>query len=1073
MRLSFRLVLVVAIVVFGSSAAEATEVVSLAPSSTGVALQAGSGEVIHIQVEELRFDRIEIDGADWAVVQVPGSHNLMERGLPSMPYLSTEYLLDRTGGVDLELVNAKVREIDLAGYGISGVAPSKGHFDRSTDPRTVPWVFEEKVYQGTTRYPDADVWVDRPAIAGPLRAQTLRFPVARWRPDTNTLVVVEEAWFRVVEQPHAENPRVGRDRPMNGLFDAVARLHAVNYEQVRGRYIPFVETGRLVIIADDDFVDEVAPLADWEELVGYPTLLVPVSTAGANATAIKSYLQGIYDSAEGLTWIILVGDSQQIPTLTGVMEGADCDPCFTKLEGADNRPDASISRISAQTGEQVTIQVNKILDYEQLPDSGSAGAWYAKAFGVAGDDTGGSPSYTDWERMDFLRNDLIDPAYHFTEFDQLYHSPSKAAVAASVNDGRSQGFYIGHGSKTAWVTSGFSVTDVNNMLTNSETLPIVWSVACVNGDFVGGSDCFAEAWLKKDGGGAVSFEAATTNESWVPPCDAQRGVVDALRLETAFTTGGQHVNGKLYCMDVNGDSNSSQGTMFMEQSTLFGAATMWPRTSEPMLPDEPDDFVVAGGSATLTVKVGGAPFAKAGGAIVSFYDETGGINVLGSGLIDDSGVVTATVTGDPTHCHIHGLNLVPTAFELAAREEGRVALDSGAYGCGSTVTVRVADSNIPGSSPITIDTTTVELSAGGAFHVVTLTETAADRNIFAGTAILGSDLVVAHGDSLLATYIDANDGAGGFNVSVTAGAGIDCLGPVISSVQATATESSVTFVFTTDEPGTTVVSLGPTTPPTTVISNDDLTTQHSMTLEGVTPCTPVYFQVSSVDALGNVGTDTNGGSFYLVETAGWGSFLSETFDSDPGWAIDNGGFATTGWAFGQPTGQGQDGYGGPDPTAGHTGDNVYGVNLGGDAPANAGDNEIKLTTPVIDLSAATSAQLRFRRWLGVEQDYYDHARVRLSTDGGGTWQTVWENGSSTIDDQAWTEQIVDLSPAVGSSQVQIRWTYGVSDSIWNYCGWNIDDVVVEGAMPCGIAMLFGDDFESGDCGGWTMAVGEE
>jgi hypothetical protein len=1072
MRLSIRLVLVVMVAISGTCVAAAAEVIGLAPSTTGLELEAAESELLHLRISELRFDAIEIDDAEWAVVRVPGAHNLMKRGLPSLPYLSSEYLLGRTGGIELELVNAKLREIDLDGYGIAGVAPSKGHFDRGTDPDSVPWVFDEKVYGGPTRYPDSDVWVDDPAIAGPLRGQTLQIPVAHWRPDTNTLVVVEEAWFRVIHRAEAANPRTGRDRPMNGLFDAVARLHAVNYDEIRGRYIPFVETGRLVIIADDDFVDEAAPLADWETLVGYPTLLVPVSAAGSTAAQIKSYLQGLYDSPEGLTWIILVGDAQQIPTLTGVMEGADCDPCFTKLEGADNRPDASISRISAQTGEQVSIQVNKILAYEQLPDTGSAGAWYAKAFGVAGDDTGGSPSYADWQRMDFLRNDLIEPAYHFTEFDQLYHYPSKAEVAASVNDGRSVGFYIGHGSKTSWVTSGFSVTDVNNMLTNDQTQPIIWSVACVNGDFTGSGDCFAEAWLKKDGGGAVSFEGATTNESWVPPCDAQRGVVDALRLETAFTTGGQHVNGKLYCMDINGDSNSSQGTMFMEQSTLFGAATMWPRTDEPRYPDEPDDFVVAGGTATLTVKVGGVPFTKAGGAIVSFYDETGGIHVLGSGLVDANGVVTAPVTGDPTHCHIHGMNLVPTSFELAAQEAGRVALDSGAYGCSSTVTVRVADSNIPGSGPGTIDTTTVELSAGGAVHVVTLTETGADRNFYSGSATLGPDLAVSHGDSLLATYLDANDGAGGFNVSVTAQAGIDCLGPQISAVQGSATESSVTFSFTTDEPGTTVVTYGSTTPPANVVSDDSLTTQHTITVYGMTPCTRLYFQVGSADALGNLGVDTNGGSFYTVETAGWGSFLTETFDSDPVWAIENGGFPTTGWAFGQPTGQGQDSYGAPDPTSGSTGDNVYGVNLLGDAPASTGTNELKLTTPVIDLSAATSARLRFRRWLGVERDYYDHARIRLSTDGGASWQTVWENGDTTIDDAAWVDQIVELPQAVGSSEVQIRWTYGSSDSSWNYCGWNIDDVVVEGAMPCDTIMLFGDGFETGDCGGWGSTIGE-
>ncbi len=392
MRRSMTLVLVGLVVLGGWTVAGAAEIISLTPTTTGLEFEAGGNPIIHLRVSEVRLDRIEIDGSHWAVVQVPGGHNLMDRGLPSLPYLSGEYLLDRNGGVTLELVNTKLREIDLSSHGLAGVAPSKGHFDRTTDPQSVPWVFDDKIYQGAARFPTEDVWVDRPYIAGPLRGAALRFPTAHWRPETNTLVVVEEAWFRVVASAEGDNPRLGPARPLSGLFDATARLHAINYETVRGRYIPLVETGRLLIIAADDFVDEVAPFAEWQTLVGYPTMVVPVSSAGSTGAQIKSYIQSVYDASDGLTWVILVGDVQQIPSLIGVNEGATCDPCYTKLEGADNRPDASISRISAQTGEQVTTQINKILDYEMTPDAGSAGAWYAKAFGVAGDDTGGTPS---------------------------------------------------------------------------------------------------------------------------------------------------------------------------------------------------------------------------------------------------------------------------------------------------------------------------------------------------------------------------------------------------------------------------------------------------------------------------------------------------------------------------------------------------------------------------------------------------------------------------------------------------------------------------------------------------------
>ncbi len=660
MRLSFRFVLVAALVVIGSTVADATEVVSLAPSSTGLELELGSDEIIHLRVSELRLDRVEIDGAEWALVRAPGAQNSMDRGLPSLPYLTSRYLLDRSDGISLELVSRRVRTIDLSQYDLAGVVPSKGHFNRETDPESVPWAFDAKAYSSNLAFPAADSRVDDPFISGPVRGQSMQIPVVFWQAETNTLTVVEEAWFRVVHAAEAANPRLGPDRPRTGLFESAIWNNSLNAETFAGRSNPFVEVGQLLIIADDDFVDEVQPLADWENQVGFPTMLVPVSTIGSTAAEIKGYIQFLYDAPGSLTWIILVGDADQIPTLTGVNEGADCDACYTKLEGADNRPDAAISRLSAQTGEQVTAQVSKILDYERYPDAGSEGAWYAKGFGIASNE--GSPP--DYERMNWLRDDLMSPAYVYTEFDQIYDPGASASqVTAAVNAGRSLGLYIGHGSKSSWSTTGFGVSQIPN-LTNAGTYPTVWSVACVNGDFVGGSDCFAEAFLKKEGAGAVSFEGATTNESWVPPCIAQRGIVDSIRLETAFTTGGQHMAGKHAIMDEYGDSNLSEGNKWVEQSTLFGVATMWPRTLPAVAPDEPDDFVVAGGTATLTVKMGGAPFAKVGGAIVSFYDETGGVNVLGSGLIDGNGVVSAEVTGPPTHCHIHGINLIPTSFEL-------------------------------------------------------------------------------------------------------------------------------------------------------------------------------------------------------------------------------------------------------------------------------------------------------------------------------------------------------------------------------------------------------------------------
>ncbi|MFG0252426.1 MAG: hypothetical protein ACF8NJ_06075, partial [Phycisphaerales bacterium JB038] len=174
-------------------------------------------------------------------------------------------------------------------------------------------------------------------------------------------------------------------------------------------------------------------------------------------------------------------------------------------------------------------------------------------------------------------------------------------------------------------------------------------------------------------------------------------------------------------------------------------------------------------------------------------------------------------------------------------------------------------------------------------------------------------------------------------------------------------------------------------------------------------------------------------------------------DTNPGWSTEGQ------WAWGDPTGQGGD-YGYADPNNGYTGANVYGYNLNGDYPNNM--PEYDLTTNAIDCSDLTQVTLRFQRWLGVEQPAYDHAYIRVSTNGS-SWTTVWENDVE-ITDNSWHEVEYDLSDlADNEPTVYIRWTMGTTDVGWQYCGWNIDDVeilgVVPGPPPCP-EDLNGDDY---------------
>ena len=182
------------------------------------------------------------------------------------------------------------------------------------------------------------------------------------------------------------------------------------------------------------------------------------------------------------------------------------------------------------------------------------------------------------------------------------------------------------------------------------------------------------------------------------------------------------------------------------------------------------------------------------------------------------------------------------------------------------------------------------------------------------------------------------------------------------------------------------------------------------------------------------GGPSTDGTVDIVVSTGPQILAEWNMDVDPGWILEGG------WAYGTPTG------GSGDPNGGSTGTGVVGYVLNGDYPNNLG--QIHATTPSIDCSDASETVLRFQRWLGVESSSYDHASISISNDGGGSWVLIWDHVGGSFEETSWSEQVYDISAlADGASDVRVRFTMGTTDGSVTYCGWNLDDVVVEALLP--------------------------
>jgi fibronectin type 3 domain-containing protein len=203
---------------------------------------------------------------------------------------------------------------------------------------------------------------------------------------------------------------------------------------------------------------------------------------------------------------------------------------------------------------------------------------------------------------------------------------------------------------------------------------------------------------------------------------------------------------------------------------------------------------------------------------------------------------------------------------------GSVKFDRAAYGCSVTINIKIEDANIGSSTTTATIWSTTEATP----ETVTLTEMAPGSWKYVGSINTTSDppasdglLSITDGDLITARYIDADDGEGGHDLVRETTAVGDCFPPVVSGIDAMdISDTQATVVWTTDQLADSILTWGPSKPPTEVESSMTLKTSHSFHLTGLQSCTVYYFQVSSTDPSGNATVDDNGGQYYYFETYG-------------------------------------------------------------------------------------------------------------------------------------------------------------------------------------------------------------
>ena len=223
------------------------------------------------------------------------------------------------------------------------------------------------------------------------------------------------------------------------------------------------------------------------------------------------------------------------------------------------------------------------------------------------------------------------------------------------------------------------------------------------------------------------------------------------------------------------------------------------------------------------------------------------------------------------------------ALPGSCSDEGSLELNAAKYACHSTATIKVLDCGL-NLDPDNNDTCTVTVSSTSepAGELATLTETSHNSAYFQGsinfrTTDAPGVVLVAPGDTITVTYVDADNGQGQ-QVVVTQTAVADCTPPTINNVHvADVQPRSAIIQFTCDEIARGTVHYGFNCNNLDGTATGGFGTAPTVQLTGLTDNRTYFYKVDATDEAGNTGYDPNCYSFTTPDVP---DFFTQLFTGD-------------------------------------------------------------------------------------------------------------------------------------------------------------------------------------------------
>ena len=466
---------------------------------------------IRMQTGDVSSSIIQINNQNFLSISTEGAYHSKNIGNPQLPQFNQLIEVPHESIAKVEIIKSESIIINLDNIKI---IPSQPSLSKSANINSDEFSYNDSIYKTNKYINNNIVEIDNKGKMREVQIANINIKPINYNPVENELIIYTMLEFNIIfEKANHNLTKEMKQKYASPYFESIFQSSLINYVSPYTQIIrdnDFIEDNvTYVIVANETFEGYLDDFIDWKSKKGYNVVVGYTNEIGSSANAIKSFIENQYNNSNPASFVLLVGDIQQLPaSYSSGGHVSDLDYCdFTN----DNIPDVLCGRFSAETPNQLLTQIEKTLDYEkyEFPNP----SFLSDVIMISGVDASFAPTYGNGQ-INYGNEYYFNSSNNINSETFLY--PASGSSATQIlnlsNQGASYINYTAHGYESGWADPAFDNSDVNSM-TNNNKYPTMVGNCCLTNAF-DSSTCFGEALLRKANGGAIGYIGGSDVTYW-------------------------------------------------------------------------------------------------------------------------------------------------------------------------------------------------------------------------------------------------------------------------------------------------------------------------------------------------------------------------------------------------------------------------------------------------------------------------------------------------------------------------------------------------------------------------------